>query len=127
MKNLKYILILLLLVPFSCIDDKSKFSDTEIDEIEIAGIEKSREIEVGSKLEISPVVTTKFGEKSKLSYVWYKYNQEQHVADTLSREKDLSVVIGDVLPGVENTLVFKVIDDQTGVYALNKSTFTTVG
>ena len=42
MKNLKYILILLLLVPFSCIDDKSKFSDTEIDEIEIAGIEKSR-------------------------------------------------------------------------------------
>lgn len=25
MKNLKYILILLLLVPFSCIDDKSKF------------------------------------------------------------------------------------------------------
>ena len=127
MKNLKYILILLLLVPFSCIDDKSKFSDTEIDEIVITGIEKSREIEVGSKLEISQVVTTKFGEKSKLSYVWYKYNQEQHVADTLSREKDLSVVIGDVLPGVENTLVFKVIDDQTGVYALNKSTFTTVG
>ena len=127
MRNLKYILILLLLVPFSCIDDKSKFGDTEIDEIEITGIEKSREIEVGSKLEISPVVTTKFGEKSKLSYVWYKYNQEQHVADTLSREKDLSVVIGDVLPGVENTLVFKVIDDQTGVYALNKSTFTTVG
>ena len=49
------------------------------------------------------------------------------MADTLSREKDLSVVIGDVLPGVENTLVFKVIDDQTGVYALNKSTFTMVG
>ena len=49
------------------------------------------------------------------------------MADTLSREKDLSIVIGDVLPGVENTLVFKVIDDQTGVYALNKPTFTTVG
>ena len=40
MRNLKYILILLLLVPFSCIDDKSKFGDTEIDEIEITGIEK---------------------------------------------------------------------------------------
>ncbi len=80
MRNLKYILILLLLVPFSCIDDKSKFGDTEIDEIEITGIgEKSREIEVGSKLEISPVVTTKFGEKSKLSYVWYKYNQKSNM------------------------------------------------
>ena len=120
-------MILLLLVPFSCIDDKSKFSDTEIDEIEIAGIEKSREIEVGSKLEISPVVTTKLGEKSKLSYVWYKYNKEQHVADTLSREQDLSIVIGDVLRGVEYTLVFNEIDDQRGDYALIKFTLTTVG
>ena len=127
MKKMKYIFILLLLVQFSCIDDTSKFGDTEIDEITITGIEKSREIEVGSKLEVTPTVSTKFGEDSQLSYVWYKYNEEQRVADTLSQEKNLSVVIGDVLPGVMNTLVLKVIDERTGVYAMNKSTFSTVG
>ena len=127
MKKMKYIFILLLLVQFSCVDDKSKYGENEIDEIEITGIEKNREIEVGSKLEVTPIITTKFGENSQLSYVWYKYNEEQRVADTLSRDKNLSVVIGDVLPGVKNTLVFKVIDERTGVYAMNKSTFSTVG
>ena len=127
MENLKYILILVLLLQFSCVDDNSKFGGVDIDAITIEGIEEYKEIEIGSKLEIKPTVTTKFGDKSELSYVWYKYNKEQAVADTLSREKDLDVIIGDVLPGVTTTLVFKVIDLQTGVFAMNKSSFVTVG
>ena len=127
MENLKYILILVLLLQFSCVDDNSKFGGVDIDAITIEGIEEYKEIEIGSKLEIKPTVITKFGDKSELSYVWYKYNKEQAVADTLSREKDLDVIIGDVLPGVTTTLVFKVIDLQTGVFAMNKSSFVTVG
>lgn len=127
MKNLKYIFILLLSLQFSCIDDKSKFGGNEIDSITIEDIEEYKEIEIGTKLEIKPTVITKFGDKSQLSYVWYKYNKEQAVPDTLSYEKDLDVVIGDVLPGVTTTLVFKVIDRQTGIFAMNKSSFVTVG
>ena len=99
MKKLKYIGILFLLILFSCVDDESRYGDIDIDEIKIEGIKDYQEIEVGGKLTITPVVTTKFGEKSDLSYVWYKYNEEQSVADTLSFEKNLDVVISDVLPG----------------------------
>ena len=127
MKNLKYIFILFLSIQFSCIDDKSKFGGNEIDAITIEGIEEYKEIEIGTKLEIKPTVITKFSDKSQLSYVWYKYNKEQAVPDTLSYEKNLDVIIGDVLPGVITTLVFKVIDLQTGIFAMHKSSFVTVG
>lgn len=127
MKKIKYLWVLFLLIPFSCVDNDSRYGDTEIDEIKIEGIPAYKEIEIGGKLSVSPTVTTKFGEESDLSYVWYKYNQEQSVADTLSFEKNLDVVIADVLPGVQTTLTFKVIDNRTGVYTLNNSTFTTVG
>mgnify|MGYP000000619004 FL=1 len=127
MKNLKYIFILFLSIQFSCIDDKSKFGGNEIDAITIEGIEEYKEIEIGTKLEIKPTVITKFSDKSQLSYVWYKYNKEQAVPDTLSHEKNLDVIIGDVLPGVITTLVFKVIDLQTGIFAMHKSSFVTVG
>ena len=73
MKNLKYIFILFLSLQFSCIDDKSKFGGDEIDSITIEDIEEYKEIEIGTKLEIKPTVITKFGDKSQLSYVWYKY------------------------------------------------------
>lgn len=127
MKGMKYILILLVLLQFSCIDDKSKFGDIAVDEITIEGIDKYKEIEIGTNLKIQPTVTTKFGEKSQLSYVWYKYGKNQLMADTLSYEKNLDVPIGDVLPGVTTNLVYKVTDVQTGVFATNKSTFTTIG
>ena len=127
MKKLKYIGILFLLILFSCVDDESRYGDIDIDEIKIEGIKDYQEIEVGGKLTIAPVVTTKFGEKSDLSYVWYKYNEEQSVADTLSFEKNLDVVISDVLPGVKTTLKFKVTDNKTGVYVIEESSFTTIG
>ena len=127
MKKLKYIGILFLLILFSCVDDESRYGDIDIDEIKIEGIKDYQEIEVGGKLTIAPVVTTKFGEKSDLSYVWYKYNEEQSVADTLSFEKNLDVVISDVLPGVKTTLKFKVTDNKTGLYVIEESSFTTIG
>lgn len=127
MKKMKYIWMLFLMLPFSCVDNNSRYGDIDIDEIKIGGIEDYREIEIGEKLTIIPTITTKFGEKSNLSYVWYKYNQEQTIADTLSHERNLDVIIGDVLPGVETTLVLKVIDNNTGVYALYRSKFKTLG
>ena len=39
MENLKYILILVLLLQFSCVDDNSKFGGVDIDAITIEGIE----------------------------------------------------------------------------------------
>ena len=61
MKKLKYIGILFLLILFSCVDDESRYGDIDIDEIKIEGIKDYQEIEVGGKLTITPVVTTKFG------------------------------------------------------------------
>lgn len=127
MKKIKYLWILFLLIQYSCVDNNSQYGGIDIDEINIEGIDNYREIELGGKLVVNPTVTTKFGEKSDLSYVWYKYNGEQTVADTLSFEKNLDVIVADVLPGVKTTLTFKVIDNKTGVYALNNSTFITTG
>lgn len=112
---------------FSCIDDNSKFGGLDIDEIKIEGIKDYQEIELGGHLIVKPIITTKFGDKSDLSFVWYKYNQEQSIADTLAYTRDLDVVINDVLPGVETTLSFKVIDNHTGVYSLHNSKFITLG
>lgn len=127
MKNIKYVGWLLLFFLWGCVDDDSRYGDVDIDEITIEGIEDYREIELGGKLIVTPTVKTKFGEKSDLSYVWYKYNSQQRVADTLSFEKNLEVVIADVLPGEDITLSFKVTDNQTGVYKLHNSKFKTVG
>lgn len=127
MKNIKYVFILFLLLQLSCVDDQSKYGNIEIDDIMIEGIDKSREVEIGTNLKIQPTVTTKFGEKSQLSYVWYKYSKNQLIADTLSYEKNLDVPIGDVIPGVTTNLVYKITDVQTGVFAVHKSTFTTIG
>ena len=127
MKNIKYLSWLFLFFLLGCVDDDSRYGDADIDEITIEGIENYREIELGGRLIVTPTVKTKFGEKSDLSYVWYKYNSQQGVADTLSFEKDLDVVIADVLPGDEITLSFKVTDNQTGVYKLHNSKFKTLG
>ena len=127
MKMIKYIWLLLLLLPLGCSERESHYGGIEIDEITVEGIEDYYEIEVGSHLTIPTTITTKFGDASDLSYVWYKYNSEQVVADTLSFEKDLDVVIGDVIPGVETTLVFKVIDNTTGIYTSMVSKFKTIG
>ena len=125
--DIKYLWILFIVLMFSCIDDDSKFGGVDIDEIKIEGIKDYQEIEWGGHLIVQPNVTTKFGDKSNLSFVWYKYNQEQSIADTLAYTKDLDVVINDVLPGVETTLTFKVIDNNTGVYSLYNSKFVTLG
>lgn len=127
MKRFRYVLILIFLLPYSCIKDNSTFGGAEIDEITIEGIDDRMEIEIGSSLKVQPVVKTKFGDRSDISYVWYKYNGESVIADTLSFEKDLDVVIADVLPGVATTLVLKVTDNTNGIFAMHKSIFTTVG
>ena len=47
------------MILFSCVDDESRYGDIDIDEIKIEGIKDYQEIEVGGKLTITPVVTTK--------------------------------------------------------------------
>jgi len=123
MKNMKYLILLWLVSLLGCVDDDSRYGDIEIDEITIEGIEAYQEIDLGGRLRATPTVTTKFGEDSDLSYVWYKYDSGQSVADTLSFEKDLDVAVGDVMPGQDITLIFKVTDNRTGVYSTNRSVF----
>ncbi len=123
MKNMRYLILVWLVSLLGCVDDDSRYGDIEIDEITIEGIEAYREIDLGGRLKVTPTVTTKFGEHSDLSYVWYKYDSGQSVADTLSFEKDLDVAVGDVMPGENITLIFKVTDNRTGVYKTNRSVF----
>lgn len=128
MKNIKYSFFLLLfLLQFSCVKDDTNYVLKEIDEITIEDFAKIYEVEIGSNLKITPVVKTKFGNESGLTYMWYKYQDRQELPDTLSYEKVLDVEINDVQPGVETIIMLKVTDSKTGIFTRKGSKFIIKG
>lgn len=127
MKNIKYLFFILLLLQFSCVKDDTVYDLKELDEITIGDFARIYSIEIGARLKVPANVTTKSGDESTLTYVWYKYNSSQMIADTISYEKDLDVEITDVIPGVETTIMLKVTDSKTGIYARKGSKFITTG
>lgn len=127
MKNLKYFFLLFLLIQFSCVKDDTVRDFKVLNEITIEDLGEKHEIQVGGRLIITPTVKTKLNDESGLQYVWYKYNDAQTVADTISYEKNLDVPIFDVLPGVLTKIVLKVTDSKTGIFTRKESTFITQG
>lgn len=127
MKNSKYFFLLFLLFSFSCVKDHTVSDFKTLNEITIDDMGKSHEIEIGGRLRITPTIKTKLNDESSLQYVWYKYNNSQTVADTISYEKNLDVEIFDVLPGVPTTVMLKVIDGKTGIYTRKGTTLITKG
>lgn len=121
MRRINYILLsLFLLVGFSCVKDALKTDFIELDEVMITGIEKRYDIMLGGEVNITPTITTKFGAKEEdFEFIWYKYNlSAASKADTLCFEKNLSVKINDVAPGIEHFIRLKVIDKKTKTFTL---------
>lgn len=127
MKNSKIIVsfLLAMLSLSACVKDNSNEKFNKLNEITISGIEDSYEPLIGDRLEINPTVTAT--DKENLSYVWYLYSGlSDGKRDTLSTEENLDVVIGgaNAIPGNKYTLVYRVIDNKTGIFAYQHTKFT---
>lgn len=127
MKNKNYFFFILILLQFSCVKDDTVNTFTKINNITIEGMEKSYNIELGSILTIAPDVIEELKGEGELEYVWYKFNVAQYSADTISREKNLSYELEDIVPGVETILVFKVTNKKTGIYTRKQATLVVSG
>lgn len=127
MKNIKYFFLILLLLQLSCVKDNTVNSFKEINDITIEGIEESYNVELSSILSINPTITESVNGDGDLEYVWYKFNEAQYSADTISREKNLSYEIEDIIPGVATTLGFKVTNKKTGIYTRKQATLNVSG
>lgn len=113
----RYIFILIALVfAMSCVDDNTVDNFNQLNEVTIEGLEKSYKFNLFEETNIEPTIITLDNDESNLEYRWYMYNNNhRYEADTLSREKNLNVVMGGT-PGLSYTLVFKVIDKNTDVF-----------
>lgn len=112
-----YILVIIVgQLLLSCVEDSTVTSFKQLNEVVIGGLENSYEFNLFEETNVIPTITTLNNNESNLEYRWYMYNvNHRYEADTLSREKDLKVIMGGT-PGLPYTLVFKVIDVTTGVF-----------
>lgn len=120
MKNSKIVVSFLLAVLSlsACVKDNSNEKFNKLNEITISGVEDSYEPLLGDRLIINPTVTAT--DKGDLSYVWYLYSElADGKRDTLSTDEKLDFVIGgaNAIPGNKYTLVYRVIDNKTGIFA----------
>lgn len=127
MKNNKIIALFLILMLSigACVKDNSNEKFNVLNEITIEGLETSYSPLIGDRLTITPIV--KATRKNDLSYVWYLYSQMSNgKRDTLSTQESLDCVIGgsNAKPGIDYTLVYRVIDNQTGIFAYKHMKFT---
>ncbi len=83
------------------------------------GLKEKYSVMLYDYLNIPLSLTTSQNDDSHLSYVWYlSTDTTRKVADTLSKSKDLNVLIdpSHAVPGENYTLTLKVTDETTGVY-----------
>lgn len=111
----------------SCADDEGNYDYTEVNQLNITGIEDRYEVEQFSDFSISPTVTGSLSfNESDYSYMWfiYRYNSKEK-PDTVSYEKNLNVEIAKA-PATNYALVFQVTDNVTGRVAYKRSNLTVV-
>ncbi len=114
------IIFLLGFILFGCVKDDTVTSFIELNEITISGLEQKYSVLLQSRLQIAPEITTTQNDDSNLSYIWYLHKTNAAVSkDTISFERNLDVVMIPqyAVPGVEYTLIYKVIDNISGVYS----------
>lgn len=115
----------------SCIKDEGNYDYLDksvIDKLKISNIEEQMTALKGSLLEITPVIEN-MDDESKYSYSWVvlhdSRNSEEElaaVADTLSKEKNLSIDLS--IPAKSYLLYFTVKDNETGFLTMNESRLT---
>lgn len=109
--------ILLSLLLWGCIEDKTNQHWIQVNRITFNGIEEEYVRNMGDSLVIEPEFTYSLAEstEAEYSYLWsLSTSQTMYVADTLSKEKNLRVVITS-LPG-DYHLNYKVTNKRTGVF-----------
>ena len=103
----------------SCVEDDTVDTFGEINKVTFGKMENKYSVMLYDKLQIPLQITTSMNDESNLSYAWYIYTRtSRYEADTLSRDRDLDVVIDPTkaTPGEDYTLGVKVTDELTGVY-----------
>lgn len=120
MKTLtKYILGCTILLLCGCVKDNTVDKFKELNKVSLNALKDNYSVMLYSYLNIPLSVETSLNDESHLSYVWYIHTPiTRDKADTLSREKDLNVLIdpSHATPGEDYSLTVKVIDENTGVY-----------
>lgn len=113
-------LILIICFGFvACIHDDTVTSFRALNKVEIGDLELKYSVMLNDTLKIYPTISTTENNNSELSYLWYIHQTNAAPSkDTLSYEKDLNVKMLPkyVTPGLPYTLIFKVVDNVTGVY-----------
>jgi len=103
----------------SCAQDDTVNAFKELNEVTLKGLQEKYSVMLYGTLHIPLTLETSLGDESHLSYLWYmSTDTTRYAADTLSREKDLNVVIdpSHATPGENYRLTLKVTDETTGVY-----------
>lgn len=117
---LKYMYVLcMLLLLGGCVKDDTVDKFKELNKVSLDALQEKYSVMLYNYLKIPLTVQTSQNDESHLSYMWYLYTTTtRDEADTLSREKDLNVLIdpSHATPGEDYTLTVKVTDETTGVY-----------
>ena len=110
----------------ACVHDDTNEDFLQLNEATISGIEDEYDnVYVDDFLKISPVIKTTQDDLSQFSYFWITYNTSTiYSADTLSHDKDLNVKI-KLFPG-KHTMVFKAVDNSTGIFYKKQFTINVV-
>lgn len=114
-------LVLSCMLLFSCVDDKSTIDNIALNNITIGELDDSYSVMIGENLQITPELSA---DNDDLSYLWYIYAKGVDVRDTLATTRNLDVLIGGdkMIPGKDYTLVYRVIDNKSGVFVSRKTT-----
>ncbi len=119
-KNMKRLIFILLFAVTtfcvtSCYDDKGNYNYTDLNSVEITGIEDEYTVEQFENLTITPELTMRVNsDESLFEFDWNLYDSEDREVDTISRERNLDVAIG-VAPKTY-TVIYKVTNKETGVF-----------
>lgn len=100
----------------SCVKDKSIGPVNNLPELTITGLSDTIIVSVDDTLKLYPKLSSNLEVNDNgYSYLWYAYTTDmQFVADTLSKEKEISTPIR-MYPG-QYKLVFMATDRETGVF-----------
>ena len=111
MKTIYYIGITILALWLgSCAQDDTVNSFKDLNEVTFNGLKEKYSVMLYDYLNIPLSLTTSQNDDSHLSYVWYlSTDTTRKVADTLSKSKDLNVLIdpSHAVPGENYTLTLK--------------------
>ncbi len=112
----KSIAYIMLAVCWACVDDTTNKDFNTLNDVTIEGIEDEyTDVYVDNLFSIHPTIKTTLHTEDDLEFFWIAYDKStRYEADTLSKEKNLDVVIR-LIPG-EHTMKFKAVSTTTDIY-----------